>query len=101
MPLLTLGGQKTLNGPTLSLDNIDIYSAKLAQKDRNLLQPPKRFKNPHLYDIFNVLQKRKTDGKRLFNELIRSYFDADRLTRVSSYSFIITIRASGVFNFCF
>ena len=87
MPKLTLEGQKTLNGPTLSLDNIDVYSAKLARKDKNLLQPPQRFKKPHLYDIFNILQQRKTDGKRLFNELIRSYFEADRLTRVSSHLF--------------
>ena len=86
MPKLTTEGQKTLNGPKLTLDNVDIYSAKLAQKDRNLLHPPTRLKKPYLYDVFYVLQQRKTDGELLFNELIRSYFENDRLIRVSPHS---------------
>ena len=87
MPKLTMEGQKTLNGSNLTLDNVDIYSAKLAQKDRNLLRPPTRLKKPHFYDIFYVLQQRKTDGERLFNQLIRGYFENDRLIRVSPRSF--------------
>ena len=85
MPKLTTKGQRALNGPTLTLENIDIYSAKLAQKDRNLLRPPARLEKPYLYDIFYILQQRNVDGNRLFNELIRGYFEDDRLTRVSPH----------------
>lgn len=93
MPKLTKESKELLDGPTLTLENVDLYSAKLAQKDKSLLRPPKKLKQSCFYDIFYILQQR-SDGQQLFNELIQSYFKEDRLNRVS-FHLLSAARNSG------
>lgn len=96
MPKLTKESKKLLDGPTLTLENVDLYTARLAQKDKRLLRPPTGLKQSCLYDIFYILQRR-SDGQQLFNELIRSYFQEDRLNRVSFHLLAVTKNVVSLF----
>lgn len=82
MAPLSRSARCALFGEYISLENIIKWSHILPDHDKHLLVPPANVVDPQSLDLVNILQKRRSDGGELFLEMIKSYFNADRILRV-------------------
>lgn len=82
---LSKQGKASLNGPSLTLSNLEVETGKLPEQDRHLLIPPASIENADLYDIAFLIKLGRSNGQEIFSKLVLTYFELDRELRVSAH----------------
>ena len=77
--------KSSIEGPFLTIDNIDTFAGRLPEKDQHLIRPSEDIEKPLLLDIFAILKqyRNKDEAERLFSLLFEENINNDRVQRVS------------------
>lgn len=94
MKILTKEAKSKLGSDHLKLANIDLHVGLIPLSDQQLLKPPPCVTNPEQLDIVSIIRMcGRSDVVRddLFNTLISSCHNADRVLRVRGFSFSLRV----------